>query len=788
MCGLGFKKVINFRSKYSFLFIILLFAMFLSVIRINNAQAYNREPYNSAERDAWNLCDSTGSRRGAIWFNNTVDDININGSGTGYYTGSVIVNDYNATTVPVTVRGSVFSCRNIDFAETYAINVAPSESPSRLSNLSSTDLYRGSVSGDGNWSTKGGSINATLNVANIPNMSDNGNGYLVGTIQIGLDRCFYNQTINFVGDCYVQPVNVTVFRKIPPPMWSLTPTANVYKKVGSLITGTNVQPGDELYWTHTVTNNDFGGNGWINATDKDVTHTAVSGDGTNTRSDFAKINAGFAYLGQVSYFTGTTVNSHVSNRDTEAGYVVRQVDVGDGKQLCRSTDIIPSAWDNVNSRNSGNACVNVPYNYQLTPTVTTDSDDVIEQGSELRVKFGVRNNGPTKSRPSIWNLRGFVYNPDGSLKQSYSAVGPVNNKVFESIDNYEELGPYSQTVSGDYEAGSKICFILTVSPQNNNINSGDIDSSQVCFVIGKKPKVQIWGGDLISRGKVQTSTSVKTVGANKYIFGSWVEYGIFTKNTIIGLASGSAFNRLDYGWLNSNNFNCSYNKLSFTNVPSGGSVCTGAIGGYNPTTSFPNIVNYYASAQKIPLTNTSLSLNSLDGIYQINNNVTLTGDTGNNKIPTNKTVILYVPNNTVTIVGNIEYNDTVQQQTINDIQQVLIIAKFIEIKNDVQKIDAWLIGLDHINTCTDAGLTANLSINSCANQLTINGPVMTDKLYLRRTFGSNPCTTLGDCSPVGVPAEVFNLRADAFLWSVAFQSLIGGRAQTVYTTELAPRF
>jgi hypothetical protein len=63
----------------------------------------------------------------------------------------------------------------------------------------------------------------------------------------------------------------------------------------------------------------------------------------------------------------------------------------------------------------------------------------------------------------------------------------------------------------------------------------------------------------------------------------------------------------------------------------------------------------------------------------------------------------------------------------------------------------------------------------------VNGPVLSDKLILYRTAGSGTGAASGD------PAEVFNTRPDTYLWAqlVAAGS---GRAETVDTTELPPRF
>ena len=58
---------------------------------------------------------------------------------------------------------------------------------------------------------------------------------------------------------------------------------------------------------------------------------------------------------------------------------------------------------------------------------------------------------------------------------------------------------------------------------------------------------------------------------------------------------------------------------------------------------------------------------------------------------------------------------------------------------------------------------------------------MTDNLYLLRTAGSGTGAASGD------PAEVFNMRADVYLWAFS-QASSGSRIHSVYITELPPRF
>ena len=86
-----------------------------------------------------------------------------------------------------------------------------------------------------------------------------------------------------------------------------------------------------------------------------------------------------------------------------------------------------------------------------------------------------------------------------------------------------------------------------------------------------------------------------------------------------------------------------------------------------------------------------------------------------------------------------------------------------------------------ITTCNQVANATALRSTNCTNPLTINGPVAARTLNLWRTAGSGSGAASGD------PAEVINLRPDAFLWATSY-SADAGRVPTVSTKELPPRF
>ena len=119
------------------------------------------------------------------------------------------------------------------------------------------------------------------------------------------------------------------------------------------------------------------------------------------------------------------------------------------------------------------------------------------------------------------------------------------------------------------------------------------------------------------------------------------------------------------------------------------------------------------------------------------------------------------------------------------------------------RIDAWIIATGTINTCkefVDKSTSADASGKKngiCTNQIIFNGPVMASSLILNRSFGSDPDTATGiGVAPTNrsidssreAPAEIFNLRADTYLWAYAQSSRYDSSFTESYSRELAPRY
>ena len=137
---------------------------------------------------------------------------------------------------------------------------------------------------------------------------------------------------------------------------------------------------------------------------------------------------------------------------------------------------------------------------------------------------------------------------------------------------------------------------------------------------------------------------------------------------------------------------------------------------------------------------------------------------------------------TVRIAGNVTYADGPYTDS-SQIPQLIIVARNIIIEPAVTEVNAWLLSSGgYVSTCGDAsaGYLSGITSAVCNQQLKINGPVLTDHLYLRRTAGS-------DVGNPSTPAEIFNLRPDAYLWAYG-TTRDSSAIKTMYLQELPTRF
>ena len=338
--------------------------------------------------------------------------------------------------------------------------------------------------------------------------------------------------------------------------------------------------------------------------------------------------------------------------------------------------------------------------------------------------------------------------------------GAVDNTIMFVV-NGVSLGGYKNPGFGDRNNSVTVTSDSSATAFRNSGNTLEVYVQSTYSMTGI----------LIDQLKV---TGTRTTIVPSKSFGSWVEYGLFAGGNITNMASGSGINggvAGDY---------CNWSNLSFA-LPINKTSCSNGtvIGNYtNSRSSIPDVAASFPGTGT-PFTGTVLNeqpKNSADSITDIYNAVDVHLST--NELPKNRSIIIKA-SGTVYIDGNLTYNNGPYADVLN-LPQLVIIANKIVISSAATRVDAWLIakGADGtIQTCEVPGNSSGV----CSAKLTVNGPVMAQHLYLYRTDGAGPGLASGD------PAEVFNLRPDAYLWAYA-RSISSGHVQTVKTTELPPRF
>ncbi len=449
------------------------------------------------------------------------------------------------------------------------------------------------------------------------------------------------------------------------------------------------------------------------------------------------------------------------------------------------------------------------YNYLLTPEITSFSDGsgLETPTSNLSVTGSISNTDTTNSMPDTeWRITQVVYPRGETIPRkaggtSGGATAPCayftgNIACNDTSSTGSNMYPANQSTSqtglmnvADYPIGTQICFAISVKNylySSTNTAQQPIDdwrhSALRCYVAGKKPKVNVLGGDLyVGRtlqgvpapvsARVITSSSEMPTGT----FTSWGEYAIVPTGPITNMRSGSA--SVDGRATN-------VNLLSFANTGVVTATCGGNLGCYEQGTSMPNIASRFRTSGSSPVI-TSGNLNDEgSGVYRA---TTAAVTIDESTITEGKSIVINAPDTDVTINGNISYQNGPFNRT-SQLPQLVIIARNITINEGVGNVDAWLIAPGTYNGTTNSNgviRTCNRPTNEinqdvCNTKLTVNGPVIANRLVMLRTAGA-------DGSNPGDPAEVFNFRSDAYLWALG-QSESAGRVTTVYTKELPSRY
>jgi hypothetical protein len=356
----------------------------------------------------------------------------------------------------------------------------------------------------------------------------------------------------------------------------------------------------------------------------------------------------------------------------------------------------------------------------------------------------------------------------------------------------DSVKPNATVTIPDVPAGSKICFQSLVYPKDSgndtNLNSKYYDESnldnwafsgETCFVVAKRPSLQVWGGNIYSSGGINTSIAAKTIEGDLHTFGSWGELGIISGGAVTGMASGAGYgysgpnSAANPGGAKGNNF-CEASPLSFANNDCQNKE-TGSLdisfGGLSNDSDFitqalanenANIRNRYSSFS-------DFESDFNDGEIEI--------DSG--------TVFISNPEDNIDIDKNVKY--TGNYTSLDSIPKVVIYAKNVNISCKVSRIDALIIATGTVKTCSNGG---NINSKDRSNQLIVNGAIIAKELEADRTYGAGAGTDpeTGNNYSI-IPAEIINFDPSLYLWGkFRSESDPSKSLKTTYSRELPPRF
>ena len=492
-----------------------------------------------------------------------------------------------------------------------------------------------------------------------------------------------------------------------------------------------------------------------------------------------------------------TVNS--TNENGEIFKVTKQMA---GKTICSSMaysiESQPGGTDNRNRFNqrTNEACVYVPYNFDVTPCVKIDkikncsggdidvpTDGRIppdpNNGEEIEVPDNGTGTSPIRYKITTWRVpaaregRVTVNNRRDNENGDTCAANNFYSEVYQVLENcrvvredssgrsYDRntrIADFVPEIEDGAEVGTRYCVALSISPyrmldtqsraEQEANNRQWRHSAPICIKVVKMPKVQFWGNGVFSRAGIRTSLSPTREG----VLGSWVEYEAITGGTIRNFRTESSQ---------------STRRLAIENYTSTGNFGQGA----------PSIDSVISSiSSKFPRAN--LDNTTTRVTVHNNNNTTINGLTASRR-----TEVIY--GNNLRISGDIVNSDRTVNSD-NDFRQIIIIANGnITIDPGVKTVDAWLIARGTINTCAVGGNQNERDVTTerCNEQLRIRGGTLSNTLRLWRTHGSDGRTARS----LSEPAEIIKQSADTYLWSQT-QSGGQGKIVTTYTKELPVRY
>ena len=199
------------------------------------------------------------------------------------------------------------------------------------------------------------------------------------------------------------------------------------------------------------------------------------------------------------------------------------------------------------------ACVEIPYDYDVEPSVSVNSDYIdAENITKVEgINAGLNNKGASKTQNSSYALARFVIRgaevsgltgksnvvslPGGTTDGDWpcAVVRLIKDQYRDSLNidsgackkivdnggkNQLNTGQTPIVTNGEdtlgglkLNANDSLCYVVMVSNYNGSVPSTDFRYAVKCIRSSKRPKVQVWGGDIKTDKEVITSRTSNNV-------------------------------------------------------------------------------------------------------------------------------------------------------------------------------------------------------------------------------------------------------------------------------------
>ena len=233
--------------------------------------------------------------------------------------------------------------------------------------------------------------------------------------------------------------------------------------------------------------------------------------------------------------------------------VIKREDMG--KRICqrvywsKRNSLPVSGWGY-----SQYACVEVSYDYDVEPSVSVNSDYIdAENVTKIEgINAGLNNKGTSKTQNSSYALARFVVRGaevsgltgksdvvslpggaadsdwpcaivrliKGQYRDSLNIDSGACGKIVQNIGSQLNTGqtPVATNKIDDLDrdrvklsANDSLCYVVMVSNYNGSAPSTDFKYAVKCIRSSKRPKVQVWGGDIKTDKEVITSRTSNNV-------------------------------------------------------------------------------------------------------------------------------------------------------------------------------------------------------------------------------------------------------------------------------------